>query len=89
MPDNCKNKRFLGLWGLLALVLTCNNTGGTSGRSSVIGLQIGNNRFMKDETEGQFLAISYNIVGLPAIICSAKTPRADQRHSYWQKTASF
>jgi endonuclease/exonuclease/phosphatase family metal-dependent hydrolase len=88
MPNLCKNKRFLSLWGLFVLVLTCNSTERTNG-SNVIDLQILKNSFLKDETEGQFSAISYNIAGLPAIICSAKTPRASSIATIGKKLEGF
>ena len=88
MPNLCKNKRFLSLWGLFVLVLTCNSTERTNG-SNVINLEIGKNSFMKDETEGQFSAISYNIAGLPSIICSAKTPRASSIEAIGKKLQAF
>jgi endonuclease/exonuclease/phosphatase family metal-dependent hydrolase len=88
MPNLCKNKRFLSLWGLFVLVLTCNSTERTNG-SNVIDLQILKNSFLKDKTEGQFSAISYNIAGLPAIICSAKTPRASSIAAIGKKLEAF
>ncbi|MCF0041508.1 endonuclease [Dyadobacter fanqingshengii] len=88
MPNLCKNKRAFSLWGLFVLVLTCNSTERTNG-SSVTDLLIGKDSFMKDETEGQFSAISYNIAGLPAIICSAKTPRASSIAAIGKKLQDF
>ncbi|MCF2492963.1 endonuclease [Dyadobacter chenhuakuii] len=88
MPANCRNKRFLSVWGLFVLVLTCNSTERTNG-STVIDLQMGKNSFMKNETRGQFSAISYNIAGLPAIISSAKTPRASSIEAIGKKLQAF
>ncbi|SKB78093.1 hypothetical protein [Dyadobacter psychrophilus] len=87
MPNNYKNKRQLSVWGLLVLLLTCNSTERSNG--SGVTLHIAGNHFMKVETEGQFSAISYNIAGLPAIICSAKTPRAESIATIGKKLQDF
>ncbi|MCE7067002.1 endonuclease [Dyadobacter sp. CY326] len=87
MPDNYKNKKKLSILGLLVLLLMCNSTERSDG-SSVIDLRPTSN-FLKAATEGEFSAISYNIAGLPSIICSAKTPRAASIAAIGQRLESF
>ncbi|MCF0050405.1 endonuclease [Dyadobacter sp. LJ53] len=88
MPDIYRRKQRLHVWGLLVLLLTCNSTERSNG-SGVTDLHIAENSFLKADTEGQFSAISYNIAGLPAIICSAKTPRAASIAAIGKKLRQF
>lgn len=88
MPNKYKNNRFLSIWALLVLLLMCNSTERSNG-SNVKNLNVTATGFLKAATEGQFSAISYNIAGLPAIISSAKTPRAASTLAIGKKLENY